>query len=230
MNIEQIKEQLRRKAIVFDTGGIRPTNELGESWIGKVAWKLPNETWPIDEAGNKMIPLATIFPGDSDYVPKQLKGISLITIYLSNELLKNLGSEDYQEWFEINVYENLDDLVSCEHQSDVIDPFPLVPKFVDNEFPSWEDIEEDLFNIINDMENNDGIDYYGDIHEANYSKHKIGGYPSVIQSGVGYDEGFEFVLQISSDEKAHFNIVDSGNFYFGFNPQTKKWSVRCDFY
>lgn len=38
MTIEEIKNQLRKKAVIFKTGGIRPTSEIGESWIGKVGW------------------------------------------------------------------------------------------------------------------------------------------------------------------------------------------------
>ena len=94
----------------------------------------------------------------------------------------------------------------------------------------YEDLEEDMMKFICDLENKENIDYYNDIMEGNYAMHKIGGYPASIQGGVGYDTGFEFVLQISSDSKANLNIVDSGNFYFGYNPNLKEWSVRCDFY
>lgn len=91
-------------------------------------------------------------------------------------------------------------------------------------------IEDDVLDLINELEEKENIDYYDDILEENHSRHKIGGYPSYIQGGVGYDPGYEFVLQITSDSKANFNIVDSGNFYFGYNPTTKDWSIRCDFY
>ncbi len=39
MNIDEIKNILRRKADIFQTGRFRPTNEIGESWIGTVKWK-----------------------------------------------------------------------------------------------------------------------------------------------------------------------------------------------
>jgi hypothetical protein len=38
------------------------------------------------------------------------------------------------------------------------------------------------------------------------------------------------VLQISSDDKAQLNIVDSGKFYFFFNKETEEWKLHCDFY
>lgn len=46
MTIEEIKEKLARKAIIFQTGGICPTKELLESWIGCVCWKRPEEEIP----------------------------------------------------------------------------------------------------------------------------------------------------------------------------------------
>ena len=32
MNIDEIRNVLRRKAVNFQTGGFRTTNEMGESW------------------------------------------------------------------------------------------------------------------------------------------------------------------------------------------------------
>lgn len=45
-----------------------------------------------------------------------------------------------------------------------------------------------------------------------------------------YSDGYEFVMQISSDDNAEFNIIDSGNFYFAYNPDKNDWAVYCDFY
>lgn len=39
MNIDEIKNILRRKAVNFQTDEFRTTNEIGESWIGTVKWK-----------------------------------------------------------------------------------------------------------------------------------------------------------------------------------------------
>ncbi len=36
MTIKEVKEKLSKKAIIFETGGKRPTGELLESWIGSV--------------------------------------------------------------------------------------------------------------------------------------------------------------------------------------------------
>ena len=228
--IDEIKNILRRKATIFETGGIRPTNEMYESWIGKVGWQQENEELPMDKEGNPMIPLATIFLEKLEYVPESLKGIKLITIFMSSDIWNNISEFDYKDWFTIKTYDNLDNLVPCNYTSEDIIPFPLLPKLVTDEFPFREDLDYETFEMIEELEENEDIDYIDDIFEENYITHKIGGYPSIIQGGLEHDEGFEFVLQIASDEKADFNIVDSGNFYFCYNPTTKQWSITCDFY
>ena len=73
MTMEEIKEKLARKAVTFQTGGIRPTKELLESWIGCVRWKKPGEGIPNDKNGNEMIPIATLFIKDLPYIPEHLQ-------------------------------------------------------------------------------------------------------------------------------------------------------------
>ena len=230
MTIEEIKEKIKREAVIFETGGIRPTNELGESWIGRVCWQYPGETEPISELGNKMIPIATIFIEGLDYIPESLKNVKMLNIFMDEDIWNNIRTEDYSKWFKINTYDELEKIVPCNYTSDKLNGFPLVAKHVNNDYPQWEDVDWDLCEVICELEKKEGINYYDDIYEENYSKHKIGGHPSSIQGGVGFDEGYEYVLQITSDSKVNFNIVDSGNFYFAYNPNLNKWSVRCDFY
>ena len=67
-----------------------------------------------------------------------------------------------------------------------------------------------------------------DIHTEIYPMHKVGGYPAYIQPGR-WDDDYEFIFQISSDDKAGLNIVDSGSFYFFYSKKLDKWDVQCDF-
>lgn len=231
MTIEEIKEKLKRKATIFYTGGFRPTNEKLESWIGKVNWQKRGEQQPLDEDGNKMIPLATIFLENLQYVPDALNGIKLITIFVSINVLDNLNSHNLAPYFNIRLYNNIDNLEKCDYKSEQLRPFPLKPQLVENDYPRWEDLDDDMIKELIEKENNEGIDYYSDITEdTSYSLHKIGGYPSVIQGRIDFMEGYEFVMQITSDDKAEFNIVDSGNFYFAYNSEKYDWEICCDFY
>ena len=227
--VEIIKQRLRKKAVTFQTGGIRPTYQMNESWIGKVCWKNPGEQQPLSKNGDPMIPLATIFVPESDYVPKALKDIKMINIFLDVEW-EDMIEGECKDLFVINTYENLDNLVSCNYlNKEYIDAFPLIPNYVDNEFPLWPDFNDDIEELMEsagvDMDNYDDI-----IFEDNNVIHKLGGYPCFIQSPIINDNGYEFVLQIYSDEKAGFNIIDGGSFYFSYNPSNKDWSVQCDFY
>ncbi len=46
MNIDETKNILRRKGDIFQTGGFKPTNEIGESLIGTVKWKKAEDEIP----------------------------------------------------------------------------------------------------------------------------------------------------------------------------------------
>ncbi|WP_264737406.1 YwqG family protein [Cytobacillus firmus] len=140
---------------------------------------------------------------------------------------------NFVSFFKINCYTKLDELQKKNEQSTKIKPFPLTPLFIDNDTPSWEDsnnISLEIENEILRLELEEGIEYFEDIVEKIYSTHKVGGYPSFTQGGVSFGEDYPFVFQISSDEKAHFNIVDSGSFYFFYNLEKQDWIVYCDFY
>lgn len=232
MTIEEIKKQLRKKAIIFSTGGFRPTNEKLESWIGKVGWQNKGEVEPKDKNNRKMIPLATIFLDNLAYIPEMLKEIKLITVFVSIGILEDLANNDLAQYFEIRLYKEIENLEKCEYISEELLPFPLKPKLIENDYPDWEDLDDKMIKEIRKKEEEEGIDYFYDIkdNDSSYMIHKIGGYPASIQGGVGFSDGYEFVMQITSDSKARFNIVDGGNFYFGFNKQLEKWEVYCDFF
>ncbi len=229
MTVNEIKEKLVRKAVVFQTGGIRPTKELLESWIGCVCWKLPDEEMPVDKNNKPMIPLATFFVKGLPVVPKHLQEIELITVFMSEDVCGNRG--EAEEYFCIRTYKTLQGLVSCDWNAPIMKAFPLVPRLVENDYPVWDgggipfDIEDEILRL----EDEEDIEYFEDIAEENYGEHKIGGYPAFIQSGYEFED-YKFAFQISSDEKARFNFVDSGKIYFFYNEEEKAWKVHYDFY
>ena len=229
MTVNEVKEKLAKKAVVFHTGGIRPTKALLESWIGCVCWRLPGEMIPVDKEGKKMQPIATFFLKDLPYVPECLQGIELITVFISENLC---GHDDIaEEYVHIRTYKTLEGLEQCDENASIMRAFPLVPKLVEDDYPIWDDagFPGELFEEILRLEEDEDIEYYEDIVEENYYIHKVGGYPAFIQAG-DFFEGYEFAFQISSDEKAQFNFVDSGQIYFFYNRETQDWKVQYDFY
>jgi len=227
MKINEIKAQLVRQATIFKTGGVRPTHDLHESWIGYVGWSLPAEQCP-----QAFQPLATLFLRDLPFVPASLKHIELLTLFINEEIFDHLIEDDLSRFFEIRAYTSIEGLIQQNWQHDRIRAFPLIPKLVDNDYPTWDGggIPSDVEDEILRLEHEEDFEYFDDIVEEIYAIHKIGGYPAFCQSGHDYGEDFPFVLQIASDEKAYFNIVDNGNFYFFFNPELHEWRVHCDFY
>jgi len=87
---------------------------------------------------------------------------------------------------------------------------------------------------ICEMEDEGVMDSYYDEFDTHCYDTKLGGYPSYCQSGIGvdegYGEGYEFVFQISTNEKVNLNVVDNGSFMFARNATTGDWSIYYDFY
>ena len=229
MTVKDIKEKLVKKSVVFQTGGIRPTKALLESWIGCVCWKMPDEVLPVDKEGKEMQPMATFFLKGLPYVPQYLEDIELITVFISEDICGH--RENSEEYFQVRVYRTLEGLEHCDWNATIMKAFPLVPKLVENDYPVWDDagFPIELFEEILRLEEEEDIEYYEDIVEENYYIHKVGGYPAYIQPGC-FLKGYEFAFQISSDEKARFNFVDSGQIYFFYNKDTRDWKVHYDFY
>lgn len=225
MNIRQIKDVLFKQATIFKTGGYRPTEEMGESWIGRVLWGK-------ESAPAYYEPLLTLFVGNLPYRPKELDKIQLITVYLDMNVWNHPNIENAASFFKINCFETLDELQKIDDQSKIIKPFPLTALLIENDAPAWDsaDFAPEIEDEILRLEAEEEIEYYEDIVENVYPMHKVGGYPSFIQSGVSFGEDYPFVFQISSDEKAGFNIVDSGKFYFFYNQEKQDWIVHYDFY
>ena len=57
MTLEEIRKQLEKNAIIFQTGGIQPTYDIMESWFGRVGWKKAGEEVPKDPNGKRWHPL-----------------------------------------------------------------------------------------------------------------------------------------------------------------------------
>jgi len=114
--------------------------------------------------------------------------------------------------------------------------YPLEAKYHAEDYAIWDGggLDEDLEIEICDLEEefDDEVSYYQDIGNDHTYLHKFGGYPSYCQPGLGLEaiKGYHFVFQISSDEVARYNIVDSGSLMFFYNENEDKWVIYYDFY
>lgn len=229
--IDEIKKMLVKKATGFTTGGFKPTNSDTESWIGRVYLYKEDETIPTDNDGKMMLPILQICLEGLPYIPDALKSTKVLTVFMSENIPARL-SPNGDDWI-IREYTEKDLLVikDLSNPSSSIKPFPLKSRLIEEDYPVWDsgDIPMEIEDELVEMEASEEITDYYDYVECS-SEHKIGGYPCYIQSGINFGGGYEFVLQIASDEKANLNIIDSGNFYLAKNCQTGNWKLYCDFY
>lgn len=231
LEIDKIKNILRKKATIFQTGGKKPDLSINESWIGKILYSLPNETYPIDRYQDKMYAIMMLNLTQISFVPEALKGRKAIAIFLSPNFDRDLSNLSGN--FCIREYDSLEELVPNEMSITFqnLKPFPLIPKLVTDEFPLWDtdDFPDTIQDEIIELEDTTGIEYYDNIFEENRYIHKLGGYASFAQSGIQWPADYEFVFQITEDPKAHFGIIDGGGIYFAKNVKTNDWIAHCDF-
>lgn len=229
--IESIKNRAVKQAIRFNTGGIRPSNSMSESWIGKIYLYKQEEEIPKDKDGKLMIPLLQLCLSELPFVPDPIKSTKVITVFISEDLPMDLV-ENGNKWV-LREYETNDEYLVKELVNDnsYLKPYPLKPEILYEDYPVWDGggLSSELEDEIIDLEKSGIIESYYDITENQYG-HKVGGYPSFCQPGINFGEGYEFVLQIASDNKAMLNIVDGGTIFLAKNSLTNKWKFYCDFY
>ncbi len=85
MDIEEIKLRLVRPATKFAAGGFRPTHEHDESWLGKVFLFRPDETIPLNAAGEQMLPYAQFHLPSLPYTCPALADVRVLTLFISRE-------------------------------------------------------------------------------------------------------------------------------------------------
>lgn len=228
MGIEDIRAALRKRTVIFTTGGRRPTMNEDESWIGRIGFRSPGETVPLDADGEAMQPLVMFSLAGLPWVPEPLAGKRLLSIFISPNIYRHLAEEGYEGYCAVRAYGPDDALEPCDWVGDFAKPFPLTPVCVEDDYPVWEDCNA-FGGVSFELEDGTFADYYKDIKNTDYSGHKLGGYPSYCQGAVDFGEEFGFVVQISTDPKADLYIVDDGSFYFFLNAKTGEWKAYCDF-
>ena len=243
--IKEIKEKIARPCTEFETKNFDYDDENKVSWIGRVFLCKENEVEerPKDDKGETMYPLAQFYLSNLPYIPEALKKFEYITVFMGKDFpeyndIDGLVSRNGKGWI-LRTYTKDDVLVKNEYlRDDKFCPkaYPLEAKFHAEDYAIWDGggLDEDLEDEICDLEDeyDEEVSYYQDIGNDHTYLHKFGGYPSYCQSGLGLEveSGYQFVFQISSDEVAKYNVVDSGSLMFFYNENEDKWIMYFDFY
>ena len=253
--IKELREKIAKTCTEFETKKFDYDDESKISWIGRVFLCKENEIEerPKDNNGRTMYPVAQFYLANLPYLPEALKKFEYITVFMGEDFpeynVEDEGVSKNGDGWILRTYTKDDILVKNEYLRDdnvCPDSYPLIAKLNDKDFPVWDgggldfevedeicDLEEEYDEELDKEKNEkDILDYYSDIATNHSYLHKFGGYPSYCQPGLGLEaiKGYQFVFQISSDEVARYNIVDSGSLMFFYNENEDKWVMYYDFY
>lgn len=212
----------RRATLLRSSTGSAPP-EAQVCWLGRVTRQRPGEPWPQDSEGKRLVPLATLFIGTMPEIPPALEKVALITLYAPQEPWSEQGPS---LGCVIRSYATLEGLELCDRAATDFTPCLLSPELIEDDLPLFPDCggDEELWAALHSIgQDEDSI-------EASAHTHKIGGYPTYLQSAPELPEGDEFVLQISSDATAGLSLGDSGTYYFYYNARQNRWRVHYDCY
>ncbi|MBS1660424.1 MAG: DUF1963 domain-containing protein [Bacteroidetes bacterium] len=230
MDMLEIKNRLVKKATGLSTGGFKPTYSDKESWIGRIAYYREDESIPEDAAGLPMLPILQLSLEGLPYVPEGLENIRMITLFVSEDLPSGIAEEG-ADWV-LREYTKTDDLVEKDlgNSETFLRSFPLKTTYIPEDYPVWDgdSIPEDLVEEIIRLEKKGEIDdYYNEV--INNYGHKLGGYPTFYRPDFNFDDGYEFKLQIASDEKARLNIIEEGTIFLAKHKENGSWQLFVDF-
>lgn len=209
--MDALKQQLARPGIKFEIGGFKPSDDLRESWFGRVNVCAPGETWPEFD-GRPMHALCQINVRNLLSRPNRLDDIDLIAVFIGPDELP-IDTPNGESWH-LRAYKDLEALVPLAQRdtNSQIKALPMRPSDFREDFPCWEDVPIPL--------PEDVAERYYDLFE-NLSGFKLGGWPTLIQSEIfwapwnKHPASPEFVFQIDSTEKGNWMWGDNGVGYFG---------------
>lgn len=214
-------EALRRTPIVAEFGGRAPEAPHA-SWLGRAS-ALPGEG-PPEWEGRPLFPVLQINVAELPAVPPALQGTALLALFM--ELDELPYDQPHGEGWVIREYASVDGLVPLQRAPGADGPRALPIRWVEGqpEGPSWDDAWEmvDLTPVNDDPVASDEYDE----RFGSSERTKVGGYPAVIQSGMGVAD---FVFQVGSEEETDWSWSDAGIAYFFKSPEGV-WRWECQFY
>jgi hypothetical protein len=178
------------------------------------------EGWPMFE-DQPMAGVAQLNLTESPYVPSQLEGIALISLWLavSSDQLYFPDERPNGDGWQLRAYSSLDELVPTEGRVlDWVRPRQLEWESIDD-YPDW----DDLSTFLDDQQRSErsNLPQIGDALGWAASGTKLGGWPRLIQGDVLWAPGNqhpaspEYCLQVDNEEKVNLGLWDRGVIHIG---------------
>lgn len=218
-------------------GGFRPSGELTSSCFGEVRAARKGEIWP-EYNGQALWPVCQLNLLDAPFVPDNLRDIAMLQIFVAEDYWSSdfvvTDSTDVNPSgpFFIRVYNTLENLQSVQvpRHTSTFKPFEARWKAeIQTDYPTHDTMPIDFDALgIGEYYEQDGID--------GVQATKLGGWPSCIQSEPWWDyrtqgKGFEYALQIDSEEKAKCWWGDAGAVYIARHKNKKNlWAIDSQCY
>jgi hypothetical protein len=234
LTLDEIRAQLRRRAIRMNLGGIRPPESPLASWFGKVLVALPGENWPAGEKGQPMHAICQINLTELPFRPTLLQDTAFLSVFIDPESHYDRGGVPNGTCWLLRAYKTLEHLrpVQIPEAHFAIKPLPLTPEIIEQDYPCHDNVPWEIL----DWFNNHGEKYYD--HFSTTNGLKLGGWPSLVQSELYWEYNQlpsqpDFTFQIDSEEKAGWYWGDAGVVYFGRGMapgQEDTWSIDAQCY
>lgn len=174
------KERLARPAALL----VKDENpgKLDGNWIGAVRLGLRGEEWPRGKDGRPMTPVVQMNVAESPFVPAPLKGVRVLTMYVSAPdddydtiYLPRWDQEEppHGDGWCVRTYRAGDDLVEITPPTGTRLPRPLAMR--------WERLDNDVPNFITEICNATHPTRCAWDHKWHREETKLGGWPTFIQ-------------------------------------------------
>ena len=225
MIISQLKA-IGKKPVTAQIGGFRPL-PTEKSWFGGNFLLNKGETWPMDNKGN-MAPVIQVFvpdvPGGSEFFDDAV----LIQVFLTRGELPIGLAKNGNGWL-LKEYYSMENLIVSPTPADVVlwKSFPIHWQAAEeNDYPDWDEVYDHVDLSLLSESDKEKLDYFEKFPSYVYTK--LGGYAAYIQGAENRD--FQYVFQVSSEEKPGFMVGDSGNLYFYKKENSHDWFMYWDCY
>ncbi len=218
-------KRIGKRPVMAQIGGFRPEDGL-KSWFGGNFVLNNAMDWPSDADG-LMLPVIQIMTAEIPNGRDFFGDIKLLQVYLNARELPTTVAKNGEGW-RLLEYDSIEDLTVVETPKavQIYKPFQIKWSLAEQpDYPCWEESWA-YFDMTEINESEELSDRFFEEFER-YYRTKIGGYASFIQSPCG---DYEYVFQISSEEKPRFMVGDNGNLYILKSKADNQWYLHWDCY
>ncbi len=215
----QVRPAVRMHSYLVEVGDLH----LGASRMGGAPDLPPDMPWP--EIGGRPIEFMTqidLAEAARAFPLPGMPTVGWLVIFCDFARLYERSSLDEDYWRILYFEAERSALCRTQHPGEPADWFNLCELRLEREdcVPDLTAIEDDLVhdewtvrNELNERVNS---------AEDHYPVHRLGGYPMLIQTFPNQYKGWEFLLQIDSDEEPGWMWGDQGRLYFWIRPKDLK--------